>query len=43
MLDPKTQNWLDIAQDDFEVAGYLFKKENTYTAFSFASRLLKRQ
>jgi len=30
----KTENWLDLADDDFKIAGYVFrKKEYLYTLF----------
>ena len=33
-MKPKTRNWLNIAQDDYEVAGQLFKsKKYLYTMF----------
>jgi HEPN domain-containing protein len=41
-LKPKTKNWLDIAQDDFEVAGYLFEKKKYLYCIFFCQQTIEK-
>jgi len=41
-LKPKTKNWLDIAQEDFEVAGHLFEKKKYLYCIFFCQQTIEK-
>lgn len=42
VLKPKTQNWLNLAQEDFEVAGHLFKKKKYLHCLFFCQQTIEK-
>lgn len=41
-LKPKTQNWVDLAQEDYEVAGHLFQKKKYLYCFFFCQQSIEK-
>lgn len=41
-MKPKTKNWLDIAQEDFEVAGHLFEKKKYLYCIFFCQQTIEK-
>lgn len=41
-MKPQTKNWLDIAHDDFEVAGHLFEKRKYFYCVFFCQQTLEK-
>jgi len=41
-LKPKTQNWIDLAQEDLEVAGHLFDKKKYLHCLFFCQQSIEK-
>lgn len=41
-MKPATKNWLDTAQDDFRVAGYLFRKKEFLYCLFFCQQTIEK-
>jgi len=41
-VKPKTHNWLNLAQEDFEVAGYLFNKKKYLHCMFFCQQTIEK-
>jgi len=42
ILKPKTKNWINLAQEDFEVAGHLFEKKKYLHCLFFCQQTIEK-
>lgn len=41
-MKPKTQNWIDLAQEDYEVAGHLYEKKKYLHCLFFCQQTVEK-